>query len=271
MPRLRTGYGSGVRLRSAILPWQISSGSGTILSRLLLQRWMPMPRSSPISGWCRPASRKRGMRARCSAPLISVRRSQRSRRSRAVLPGSLRSGKNCPGSIVVIGNAPSALISLCSMIQDGIRPAVVIGAPVGFVNAAESKELLRTIDIPSISTEGTRGEHRLQLRPSTNASPSLLKAPAMKDPLTGFEYPEDWVAKCTQPGDAPAGRAGPCRAHLIRPCPPPRVHDRHNRSRCGKGSRPLPEDGYGHAYPSPCPAAFSSMFLRRAMPALRRQ
>lgn len=62
-----------------------------------------------------------------------------------------------PGAIVVIGNAPSALISLCGMIKDGVRPAVVIGTPVGFVNAAESKELLRTISIPSLSTEGTRG------------------------------------------------------------------------------------------------------------------
>jgi precorrin-8X/cobalt-precorrin-8 methylmutase len=61
------------------------------------------------------------------------------------------------GSIVVIGNAPSALLSLCTMIQDGVCPAVIIGAPVGFVNAAESKELLRTIKVPSISTEGTRG------------------------------------------------------------------------------------------------------------------
>src|SRR5512136_3019700 len=32
-----------------------------------------------------------------------------------------------------------------------------------------------------------------------NASPSLSKAPEMKDPLTGFKYPEDWVAKCTSP------------------------------------------------------------------------
>jgi precorrin-8X/cobalt-precorrin-8 methylmutase len=62
-----------------------------------------------------------------------------------------------PGSIVVIGNAPSALISLCAMVKEGVRPAVIIGVPVGFVNAAESKALLRTIDIPSISTEGTRG------------------------------------------------------------------------------------------------------------------
>ena len=62
-----------------------------------------------------------------------------------------------PGSIIVIGNAPSALISLCGMVKEGIRPAVIIGTPVGFVNAAESKELLRTIDIPSVSNEGTRG------------------------------------------------------------------------------------------------------------------
>ncbi len=62
-----------------------------------------------------------------------------------------------PGSIVVIGNAPSALLSLCDMVKNGVRPAAIIGAPVGFVNAAESKALLRTIDIPSISSEGTRG------------------------------------------------------------------------------------------------------------------
>jgi precorrin-8X/cobalt-precorrin-8 methylmutase len=62
-----------------------------------------------------------------------------------------------PGSIVVIGNAPSALLSVCAMVQEGVRPAAIIGAPVGFVNAAESKEVLRTIAIPSVSTEGTRG------------------------------------------------------------------------------------------------------------------
>jgi len=62
-----------------------------------------------------------------------------------------------PGSIVVIGNAPSALLSLCTMAGEGVRPAAIIGAPVGFVNAAESKEVLRALDIPSISTEGTRG------------------------------------------------------------------------------------------------------------------
>ncbi len=71
--------------------------------------------------------------------------------------GFLALREKLAGSIIVIGNAPSALLSLCGMVKEGIRPAVIIGAPVGFVNAAESKELLRTTDVPSISTEGTRG------------------------------------------------------------------------------------------------------------------
>lgn len=60
-------------------------------------------------------------------------------------------------SIIVIGNAPSSLLSVCRLIEEGVRPAVVIGTPVGFVNAAESKIELRKLAIPSISNEGTRG------------------------------------------------------------------------------------------------------------------
>ncbi len=62
------------------------------------------------------------------------------------------------GSIVVIGNAPSALLTLCDLIDSGrAMPELVIGVPVGFVNAAESKERLQRMAVPSISTIGTRG------------------------------------------------------------------------------------------------------------------
>lgn len=71
--------------------------------------------------------------------------------------GMLSLGERLNGSIVVIGNAPSCLLSLCEMHGKGIRPALVVGCPVGFVNAAESKEKRRKLDLPSISTEGTRG------------------------------------------------------------------------------------------------------------------
>ncbi|RQD82524.1 MAG: precorrin-8X methylmutase [Methanocalculus sp. MSAO_Arc2] len=71
--------------------------------------------------------------------------------------GFLMLGERLAGSIVVIGNAPSALLSVCRLIEEGIIPALVIGTPVGFVNAAESKELLRTMLVPSVSNTGTRG------------------------------------------------------------------------------------------------------------------
>jgi len=61
------------------------------------------------------------------------------------------------GSVIVIGNAPSALLMVCEMVQEGCRPELVIGTPVGFVKAAESKEVLRSLKIPSVSNEGTRG------------------------------------------------------------------------------------------------------------------
>ena len=62
------------------------------------------------------------------------------------------------GSIVVIGNAPSSLLTLCDLMEKKkVFPRLVIGVPVGFVNAAESKERLREIDVPSISVVGTRG------------------------------------------------------------------------------------------------------------------
>jgi precorrin-8X/cobalt-precorrin-8 methylmutase len=60
-------------------------------------------------------------------------------------------------AVLVIGNAPTALLTACGMIRRQVRPALVIGTPVGFVKAAESKEELRLLDIPSISTVGPRG------------------------------------------------------------------------------------------------------------------
>lgn len=71
--------------------------------------------------------------------------------------GFVALGEMLEGSVVVIGNAPSALIVICRMIDDGIRPSLVVGTPVGFVNARESKEMLREKDVPSISNIGTRG------------------------------------------------------------------------------------------------------------------
>lgn len=63
------------------------------------------------------------------------------------------------GGIFVIGNAPTALLRLLDYIKEGIcHPALVVGMPVGFVNAEESKELLMTQEkAPYITIRGRKG------------------------------------------------------------------------------------------------------------------
>ena len=61
--------------------------------------------------------------------------------------------------IFAIGNAPTALIRLYELIREGkIKPALIIGAPVGFVNVIQSKELILSLkDTPYIVAEGRKG------------------------------------------------------------------------------------------------------------------
>ena len=64
------------------------------------------------------------------------------------------------GAIVAIGNAPTALFHLLNMLEDPScpRPAAIIGCPVGFVGAAESKQaLIDTAPVPSVVVEGRLG------------------------------------------------------------------------------------------------------------------
>lgn len=68
------------------------------------------------------------------------------------------------GAVVAIGNAPTALFHLLEMILDGgPRPAAIVGCPVGFIGAAESKDALAAfatdhgIDIPFVTVRGRRG------------------------------------------------------------------------------------------------------------------
>ncbi len=62
------------------------------------------------------------------------------------------------GCIVLIGNAPLSLARIARYIlEEGVRPALVVGMPVGFVNVVESKQLLALCDVPQIVLEGRRG------------------------------------------------------------------------------------------------------------------
>ncbi len=64
------------------------------------------------------------------------------------------------GAVVAIGNAPTALFHLLEMLLDGApRPAAIIGVPVGFIGAAESKQALEEValDVPFLTVRGRRG------------------------------------------------------------------------------------------------------------------
>lgn len=62
------------------------------------------------------------------------------------------------GGIVAIGNAPTALYEIIKMVRENVtKPALIVGIPVGFVSASESKDELRKIDIPFISNIGRKG------------------------------------------------------------------------------------------------------------------
>ena len=67
-------------------------------------------------------------------------------------------GDRLDGALVVIGNAPTTLFRCLEVIAEGgPRPAAIIGCPVGFVGAAESKQALAESNVPFLVVHGTRG------------------------------------------------------------------------------------------------------------------
>jgi len=60
--------------------------------------------------------------------------------------------------IFAVGNAPTALVRIYELVREGkIKPELIIGVPVGFVNVVESKELILELDIPCIVARGRKG------------------------------------------------------------------------------------------------------------------
>ncbi len=81
----------------------------------------------------------------------------RSRLTRAAAAMALLSDR-LNGALAVVGTSPTALLALLDLADAGVcRPALVVGMPVGFVAAAESKEELLARDIPFVTIRGTRG------------------------------------------------------------------------------------------------------------------
>ena len=89
--------------------------------------------------------------------VIALAKSNNSTRAIEAMKKAHRLGK-LDGSIVAIGNAPTALLEVVRLVrEENARPALVIGVPVGFVSAAESKAAALSLPVPFIVTEGRKG------------------------------------------------------------------------------------------------------------------
>lgn len=87
----------------------------------------------------------------------AVKKASRLKIARAV-PAMRKAAAFMDGAIVAIGNAPTALFELCDLIKRGkAKPALVIGVPVGFVGAVESKRCLAASKVPYITNSSTKG------------------------------------------------------------------------------------------------------------------
>jgi len=84
-------------------------------------------------------------------------RARREGRTRAICAAE-KARPLLDGGIVLIGNAPLALARVARFcLEENVKPALVIGMPVGFVNVTESKELLELCPVPQIVLRGRRG------------------------------------------------------------------------------------------------------------------
>ena len=89
--------------------------------------------------------------------VIATAKANNSTRAIESMKKAHRLGK-LDGSIVAIGNAPTALFEVVRLVrEEGARPALVVGVPVGFVSAAESKAAAAGLATPFIVAEGRKG------------------------------------------------------------------------------------------------------------------
>ena len=60
--------------------------------------------------------------------------------------------------ILAVGNAPTALVRIYELVQEGkLKPELIIGAPVGFVNVVQAKEMILELPVPHIVARGRKG------------------------------------------------------------------------------------------------------------------
>ncbi len=113
------------------------------------------------SGISKPTLEKLGARAECFMACPEVAQAARQGQTTRAAAAVDRGTGMFAGAIFAVGNAPTALFRLAEHMEQGYRPALVVGVPVGFVNVVEAKEqmleLCRRLDVPAIVALGRKG------------------------------------------------------------------------------------------------------------------
>ena len=114
-----------------------------------------------LAGVTKPGLARLGGQALCfmADPAVAIAAKQAGT-TRAVA-AMHKAAREYPGAVFAVGNAPTALLAIAEEIENGLRPALVIGVPVGFVNVVESKEHLMATcaqyGVPAIAAMGRKG------------------------------------------------------------------------------------------------------------------
>ena len=114
-----------------------------------------------LAGISRPGLAKLGCEAVCYMADPAVAEAAKQAGTTRAVAAMHRAAREHPGAILAVGNAPTALLTIAEEIEAGLRPALVIGVPVGFVNVVESKETLFAVceqhGVPAIAALGRKG------------------------------------------------------------------------------------------------------------------
>lgn len=114
-----------------------------------------------LAGISRPSLAKLGCEAVCYMADPAVAEAAKQAGTTRAVAAMHRAAREHPGAILAVGNAPTALLTIAEEIEAGLRPALVIGVPVGFVNVVESKETLFAVceqhGVPAIAAMGRKG------------------------------------------------------------------------------------------------------------------
>ena len=114
-----------------------------------------------LAGITKPGLAKLGGQAACYMADPEVAARAKAEGTTRAVAAMHKAAAEHPGAILAVGNAPTALLTIAEQIEAGLRPALVIGVPVGFVNVVESKErLFSTCEahgVPAIVAMGRKG------------------------------------------------------------------------------------------------------------------